>query len=300
MQKKSQKEFIEELGKINPDIEVVSEYIAARFKVKCRCRIDGHEWEATGNNLLRGRGCSLCGIRKTRAFNKKTNEDFITELSKINKDIEPLDVYTGSSIKIRCRCRLDAYEWEATPNNLLRGKRCPRCANSERYTPQDFRKKMESINSNIEILGDYKKSQEKIRCRCKIDGYEWDVIPNSLVSGSGCPECSSSKGESMIRNVLTNLGVYFETEKTFSDLYGDSGWNLRFDFYIPNYNLLIEYQGAQHKKPFGYFGGTKKLEKQKRYDERKRIYAKEHNIDFLEIWYWDFDSIEEIIKNKLR
>ena len=43
--------------------------------------------------------------------------------------------------------------------------------------------------------------------------------------------------------------------------------------------------------------------KQQEHDRRKKEYAKYNNIKLLEIWYWDFDNIEEIlhkqIKNKI-
>lgn len=32
----------------------------------------------------------------------------------------------------------------------------------------------------------------------------------------------------------------------------------------------------------------------------KRQYAKDHNIKLLEIWYWDFDNIENILEKELR
>lgn len=35
------------------------------------------------------------------------------------------------------------------------------------------------------------------------------------------------------------------------------------------------------------------------HDEIKRKYAKDNKIDLLEIWYYDFDNIETILRNKL-
>lgn len=34
--------------------------------------------------------------------------------------------------------------------------------------------------------------------------------------------------------------------------------------------------------------------------EEKRQYAKAHNIKLLEIWYWDFDNIEEILNKNIK
>lgn len=68
---------------------------------------------------------------------------------------------------------------------------------------------------------------------------------------------------------------------------------------MPKYNLLIEYQGEQHEHPVKHFGGKEQFKRQQEHDKRKRDYAKEHNIELLEIWYWDFNNIEQILNKKL-
>lgn len=69
--------------------------------------------------------------------------------------------------------------------------------------------------------------------------------------------------------------------------------------YLKDYNVLLECNGKQHYKPIEYFGGEEKFKIQQEHDERKRKYAKEHNIKLLEIPYWEFDKKleEKIIKN---
>jgi very-short-patch-repair endonuclease len=83
-------------------------------------------------------------------------------------------------------------------------------------------------------------------------------------------------------------------------LVGVKNGNLSYDFYLPNHNLLIEYQGVQHEKPIDFEGKGKKyakqiFKKQQEHDKRKREYAIINSINLLEIWYWDFDNIEEIL-----
>lgn len=41
--KRTQKEFIEEMRLINPNIEIIGEYINSSHRIKCRCKIDGYE-----------------------------------------------------------------------------------------------------------------------------------------------------------------------------------------------------------------------------------------------------------------
>lgn len=58
------------------------------------------------------------------------------------------------------------------------------------------------------------------------------------------------------------------------------------------------------KKPIDFNGkGTENAKenfrKQQEHDKRKRKYAQDHNIELLEIWYYDFDNMDEILSNFL-
>ena len=121
---------------------------------------------------------------------RKTNEEFIVELSKANPNIQPIEEYKSALKKIRFRCLIDMHEWSAIPNNLLMGHGCPLCSfrkSSERLlrTNEEFLSRLNSINPNICPIEKYVDSQTKIMCRCTIDGYEWRVRPN--VRKEGCP-----------------------------------------------------------------------------------------------------------------
>ena len=85
-------------------------------------------------------------------------------------------------------------------------------------------------------------------------------------------------------------------------MFGVGGRKLRYDFYLPDFDLLIEYQGNFHDGSsfVGDFFTKERLEIQQEHDERKRKYAKKHNIKLLEIWYWDFDNIEKILNNNIK
>ena len=100
----------------------------------------------------------------------------------------------------------------------------------------------------------------------------------------------------MCVSVFNNL---YESQKFFEDLKGIRGRVLTFDFYLPQFNLLIEFQGKQHEKPIKYFGGKDSFEIQQEHDRRKREYSKLHNINLLEIWYYDINKIEEIMTKAL-
>ena len=74
--------------------------------------------------------------------------------------------------------------------------------------------------------------------------------------------------------------------------------HLKVYFYLPKYNKLIEYQGEYHDGT-ARNQNKKQFKKQQEHDERKRKYAKDNDIDLLEIWYWDFKNIENILIKEL-
>ena len=58
--RKTHEEFVEEMKVINPDIEIIGEYITNRTPIKCICKKDGHEWSPIPTHLLKGGGCPVC------------------------------------------------------------------------------------------------------------------------------------------------------------------------------------------------------------------------------------------------
>lgn len=94
-------------------------------------------------------------------------------------------------------------------------------------------------------------------------------------------------------------GVDYCKEKVFSELKSESGATLRYDFYIPSRNLLIEFNGEQHYVPKEIFGGKREFRIRKHHDWLKRRYAEKHELKLLIIPYTRFNIIEEILKEEL-
>lgn len=297
MKKSTHEEFINKLKEINSDIEVLGEYVSSKSKIKVRCKIDGYEWETKPNSLLSGYGCPKCSGNA-----KLTHEEFVDRIRDINSDIKIIGEYINVHTKIKCRCKIDRYEWETRPDNLLNGKGCPKCAGMYKTT-EEFINELKEVNDNIEILGEYKSSNKKIKVRCKLDGYEWSATPNNLLRGYGCPKCNESKGEKRVAKYLDSRNIDYERQYKFDECRSKD--KLPFDFYIPSLNIAIEYDGEDHymiifrskndtyNKALNRFIGTKVR------DTIKTIYCKENNIKLIRIPYWDFDNIEKILEKEL-
>lgn len=286
--KKTHDAYVKELSKINPNIEVIGNYINNKVKILHRCKIDGYKWEVSPSSLLSGNGCPVCSGMK-----KKTHDEYVAEVKMINLNIEVVEAFINVNTKILHRCKIDGCEWSVTPNAILSGKGCPRCAGNERYGHDGYVKRVAEINSNIEVLGTYVNSHVPILHRCKIDGCEWLAIPNGILNGTGCPKCNISKGEKSILNWLNKNNILYEPQKRFIDC--RSKQPLPFDFYLPDYNICIEYQGQQHYEPIEYFGGQKRFENQKLRDNIKKKYCQKNNILLFEIPYYS-DLGEELIR----
>lgn len=295
--KKTHDEFVESVKMINPNIEIVGEYVNAKTKVLCRCLIDGYEWCATPDSILHGAGCPECGRKKVSKKLKKSNEKFLQEMQAINPNIMILDKYVNDNTKVKCRCKVDGYEWLSKPNYLLGGHGCHRCSNAERYNTDSFVEKMSIVNSNIEILGEYINSHTKIECRCLLCEHKWSTSPNNLISGKGCPQCNTSKGEQRIKIFLEENKKEYILQYTFEDCRNIN--KLPFDFYLPDYNMCIEYDGQQHFESINHFGGKEKLNLRQLRDNIKTEYCQRNNIKLLRIPYWEFENIESILNKEL-
>ena len=115
-------------------------------------------------------------------------------------------------------------------------------------------------------------------------------------------KCGFSQGENTIWDLLKQHAIKFEFQKRFKNCKDKN--TLPFDFFIPKYNLCIEFQGSQHYDPGFYIRkkksqeeGMKKYLIQKKHDEIKKNYCIQNNINFLEIKYTE--KIEDKLKEAL-
>lgn len=102
----------------------------------------------------------------------------------------------------------------------------------------------------------------------------------------------------MAESIFKKHNFVYEPQKRFNDCCDKKP--LPFDFYLPDYKLVVEIMGEQHEHPVEYFGGEKSFKKCIEHDKIKRDYLKTNNINILDIWYYDFDKMEELIVNKIQ
>lgn len=116
--------------------------------------------------------------------------------------------------------------------------------------------------------------------------------------GHGCSECNStSRGEDRIKYFLENLNIRFKRNYEFEDCKRIK--RLRFDFYLPELNMCIEYDGEHHFEENEYFGEGN-LEYMKENDRIKNEYCQSKNIKLIRIPFYDYKNIETILNDLYR
>ena len=296
--KKPVEQYVKELAEVNPNIVVLEEYVNALTPILHQCKLDNYKWKVTPNSLLSGHGCPICAGNQ-----KKTTEEYKLELATINPDIEVLGEYDTANVYILHKCKKDGYEWMAKPNNVLQKKGCPMCANKivSQKLSKTYEQYVEEVlinNPDIEVLEKYINAKTPILHKCKKDGYEWMATPSNVLSGKGSPQCKESKGERTVRQWLERNKVIYKSQYKFPDCKDKCA--LPFDFYLPEYNTCIEYDGGQHFFPVNFSGeGAEYTEQQFKTtqyrDQIKNKYCADNGITLLRIPY--FKNVEEELNN---
>ena len=225
-------------------------------------------------------------------------QKFIEKATKIfgNKYDYSQVEYISERTKVKIICPIHGEFWQ-TPQTHLLSEGCQKCRR-EKVNSQNARKFKEEANLIHENYYDYSfieynGSLKKVCVICPEHGEFWQT-PAHHLEGAGCPKCNSSKGEKEIRKWLKENNILFEEQKRFSVCKDEKP--LSYDFYVPERNLLIEYNGAQHYKAVEQFGGEKRLRLQRHHDWLKRKFAKDNDYKLLIIPYWKFEDISEILR----
>jgi hypothetical protein len=283
--RKTTGEFITEAVAIHNNYYDYSKvvYLNRNKKVTIICPIHG-EFEQTPNGHQKGYGCYKCGRIKC----KKTTEEFIIDAKKVHGDkydyskTKYIDAFTD--IVITCPKHGD---FKQRPSNHLNNCDCKQCSLED--VAKQFSDDTETfITKAKQTHGDkfdyskvkYTNSVTNITIICSKHG-DFEQLPSNHISGNGCPICMSSKGEELILNWLRLNNIKFIRQHRFKNCRDIRP--LPFDFYLPDYNTCIEYQGRQHYEIIEIWGGVKGLADRKRKDIIKHNYCVTENIKLISI-----------------
>ena len=283
-----------------PEFELLSTcYKGIKSPLVLKHKVCGTQFERTFDKVKqRGLSCpnNKCGGRVD--WNTEKVKKMLLNTYGVNYQLcSPYASY-NSLLKIQCLKHHCSYN--TTLGGLLRKGRdnsktcnCPICANEQRSnnrtgltkkkTSKEYMQECKEKGYDLP-LEDYIKATAKIKHRCKKCGNIYEQTPDDHLHNKGCPKCNESHGEKFIRTYLDKNNIKYIPQKKFHDLKDKT--YLSYDFYLPNYNILIEYQGLQHF----IAGGKGKFDKdyfptQQYHDKLKHDYALNNGYTLLEPTY---------------
>jgi len=272
----------------------MTNYINNRTIVDIICKVHGL-FQQNASNHLAGQNCPIC-MGKGRG----NTERFIDAAKEIHDDSYDYSLvkYVDNKSKIKIRCKEHGV-FEQRPTRHLSGDGCPMCNGGVKLNRDEFienaREKHE--NKYDYSLVEYVNSQTKVNIICQKHGV-FEMKPNSHISGQECPHCKNkSFGENFIYNWLFKHSIEFETQKSFNNCKNIK--RLKYDFWIPNKNILIEYDGKQHYTPIKYMGGEMGFKSVQTNDRIKTEYAINNGFKLLRIPYTERKNLSNILKNNI-
>lgn len=218
---------------------------------------------------------------------KLTQEEFVTKSIEKHGYKYSYDkvIYTGSRNKVTIICPIHG-EFTMEPRMHLYGRGCPKCGMS--YSTEEFIQKAQQIHGDKYDYSkvNYIRTDQDVEIICKKCNKSFFQKPYKHLQKHGCPRCNQSHGETEIESFLDLKSIkYIKQHKITGNFRNRT--NIYVDFYIPEYNIFIEYNGEQHYVPIEHFGGELQFSEQQIRDQDLKNYCIENNIKLLEISYKD-------------
>lgn len=290
------KEFQKLLEKKFPEEEIkILEFTGISKKGEIYCSLCQKKYSIYKMSILLKDGrksyCPKCFLSKNtkkclEEISFSPNLSFL-KISYNKKTHKPTIIY---------KCGLCQSVNEKSHIEFLKHPTCMYCGkNAKKMNTSGFKKELLELELPFEIIGEYNKSDKKVLLKHNNCGYIFNARPHDILTKhTGCPRCSrkTSRGEQKIIDLLEEFKIDYIREKVFK-------WSnkKRYDFYIPKYKILIEYQGIQHFKTVNNYWLS--LSEQQKIDTFKKEQALKNGYFFFTINYTDFDIIPQILVQRL-
>jgi hypothetical protein len=273
----------------------LTEYMGNKIKTCFQCLIcnygKNYEWCIVPDGIINNRGgCPKC------ADNLQLTNEIVDQ--RLPKNIKRLCDYKGIGISINFLCLEEDcgyganMEWKTSPNHIINGDQgCPNCYGNVKLTNNDIDNRL--IGKDIKRLDDYINLDKHIHFQCLKclygSKYEWKVMPNNILNhNKGCPICNVGKNQHIVFDILKENNIVFEAEKYLKDIHSIDK-KIHIDFYLPQHNTIIEYNGEQHYEPVRFHGCLEE-DAINRFDEYQqprdafvRSFCEYHNINLIVI-----------------
>lgn len=260
------------------------------WKTLCDC---GNTKITTSDNLLNGHTKS-CNCLKHDRLTKGQVKPMIGKTFGRLTVIEEAYTKKGKGVYYKCKCSCGNVV--TIQGAMLRSKNSRSCGCISKELREEFEdlsgRRFGKLVVIKRVPNEGRGHGTRFLCQCDC-GATTVVARYSLISHEtmSCG-CINSQGEYKVAQILEENGIKFQKQKVYKDLRTTKYGAPKFDFYIPEGNYLIEYDGEQHFKYSNKGWNTKEhYEKVKARDELKNEYCKEKGIPLIRIPYTQFEEL---------
>jgi very-short-patch-repair endonuclease len=223
-----------------------------------------------------GRGCPKCKWYILREAFTPTWVEVVNTFRKIHGDRYdyPEQEYINSRGKIRVICK-EHGEFITNADKHSSGSGCRECAGNNPKTYDEWISVFRDVHGFRYTYPLQKITASRhITIICYKHGEFQQGVNKHAYRSRGCPICRESKGEKSIAAFLDNNNIKYERQKKFDDC--KNKFPLSFDFFLPDYKILIEYDGEQHFREVSHWGGKEQYDISQHRDKIKTEWVSSH------------------------
>lgn len=285
---------------------LTSEFRNTNAKVTAYCRKHGAITHPA-KYWLEGKGCEYCN-------GQFYPPDFLQMARKAQGQeytYRGVNKIVSTASRVMVHCGNPNHKWHRMLVSLvLQGCKCRECSGRHQSVEERKANLLERVKEKfgdgrfLIAIDEYTTTHNPVTVTCLDHNYTYKIAPDILLNGAGgCPYCTASEGEAVIKGWLENHNIPHLWHAQIPN--EDPTLPLQYvepDFWLEHLNLYIEYHGQQHYEDVKYFYKGKKIRSfavQQHRDRYLRDYCQRHGHRLLEIPYWDFQRIDEILTDEL-
>jgi very-short-patch-repair endonuclease/Zn ribbon nucleic-acid-binding protein len=277
--------FLHNLAKSRNGKCLSEKYFKISTKYKWQCE-NGHVWYATAMNVFKqNQWCAICCGNSSHDINWLKNLGIKNKLKCLS------EVYINNDTEYEWMCER-GHKFKEKSRIIITNAKCQQCKNEDNFKSL---KDLALKNNGKLISENYIGLEHNYEWQCE-RGHNWKAMPKSIRKTSWCPICKESKGEKEVAKVLKNNKIVYIKQYNFNNCVYKR--KLKFDFYLPEYNLCIEYDGIQHFNVYENNIYTRKFQETQLKDQIKNKYCKDNNIKLIRIPYTEYKNIEQILTDE--
>ena len=268
---------MQKLAKVKGGSCQSKQYIRAHLHLLWRC-LKGHEWEATPNNIRRGKWCPICGREKAAETRKKYNLSDLQKFASLKGGESLASGYISYKTKMDWRCK-NGHNFQSSWEKVKSGNWCPFCIGRGK-TIVDLQR-IAAPKYGRCLSKKYLGARHKHLWQCA-QKHIWKAVPYSIQAGSWCPECCIGIGERVVREYLQQLfGKQFPKAHP-PWLKSSRGTQLELDGFCEELGLAFEHQGRQHYTENSMFSeGRNSLQLRKNLDREKELLCRKNKVELI-------------------